>query len=310
VTSRFQHRQLLTLLLLLVVCALAAGGIYWFRVRREARPSDLVAYLPTANASVVYIDVDRLRRSGILGMLAGSKAAEEPDYLQFVRETKFDYRQDLDAVAAALKDGRTYFALRGRFHWNNLKDYAAAQGGSCHNDFCVVPGSRPNRRISLYQLKPDVLAMAISPDDFDAYQVGKNSGTFVLALPVEPVWALIPAGALQSVDQLPTAAKAYVPALKGAEQIVFSIGANPAQQLQLGVHVSCKDAPAATALLKQLEDTTKALRDLFAHQRQKPDPADFSGVLVAGSFRRDERQVYGLWPIPKAFVDAIAGSAP
>jgi hypothetical protein len=29
---------------------------------------------------------------------------------------------------------------------------------------------------------------------------------------------------------------------------------------------------------------------------------------VAGSFRRDERQVYGAWPIPKAFVDAIAGA--
>ncbi len=117
-------------MLVLVACALAAGGIYWFRARREARPSDLVAYLPTTNASVIYMDVDALRRSGILSMVAGSKTVEEPDYLQFVKETKFDYRQDLDAVAAALKNGRTYLALRGRFHWNSLKDYAATQGGS------------------------------------------------------------------------------------------------------------------------------------------------------------------------------------
>jgi hypothetical protein len=306
VNARFQLRQLVVLL---AACLLAAGGIYWFRSRSSARPSDLVAYLPATNASVIYIDVDALRRSGILGMLAGSKTDEEPDYRQFAGETKFDYRQDLDAVAAALKDGRTYFALRGRFHWSNLRDYAERHGGSCHNDFCVLPGSRPNRRISFYLLKRDVMAMAIGPDDFGAYQVTNKSGKLALAAPKEPVWALIPAGALQSMDALPAAAKAYVPALQGAEQIVFSVGANPDRQLQFGVNVTCKDAPAATALVTQFEGTTKALRELLAHQRQKPDPADLSGVLVAGSFRRDERQVYGAWPIPKAFVDAIAGSA-
>jgi hypothetical protein len=306
VNPRFQLRQLVVLL---VVCALAAAGFYWFRLRGSARPSDLIAYLPTADASVVYIDVDALRRSGILGMVAGSNTAEDPEYRQFAGETKFDYRQDLDAVAAALKDGRTYFALRGRFHWNNLREYAERHAGSCHNDFCVLAGSQPNRRISFYLLKRDVMAMAIGPDDFGAYQVTNESGKLALAAPKEPVWALIPAGALQSLNALPAAAKAYVPALQGAEQIVFSIGANPDRQLQLGVNVTCKDAPAATALVTQFQGTTKALRELLARQRQRPDPADLSGVLVAGSFRRDERQVYGAWPIPKAFVDAIAGTA-
>lgn len=301
--------------LLVVVCALAAAA-YWFRARAAAQPADLVAYLPGAGASVIYIDVDALRRSGLLDMLAGSKTAEEPDYLEFVQETKFDYRQDLDAVAAALKDGRIYFALRGRFHWSNLKDYAARQNGSCHSDFCVVQGSQPNRRISFYPLKRDVMAMAIGPDDFGAYQVADQPAKPRLAEPKEPMWAIIPGAllqsgaSLQSMDALPAAAKAYMPALQGADQVVFSIGAARDRQLQLGLHVACKDATAASALLIQFETTTKALRDLLARQRQKPDPADLGGVLVAGSFRRDERQVYGAWPIPKAFVDAIAGSVP
>ncbi len=309
---RFQLRQLVVLL---VACALVAGGVYWFRARRAAPPSDLIAYLPSANASVIYIDVDALRRAGILGMLAGPQTAEEPDYQQFVGETKFDYRQDLDAVAAALKDGRTYFALRGHFHWSNLRDYAERHGGSCHNDFCVVAGSQPNRRISFYLLKSDVMAMAIGPDDFGAYQVKRESGKLALTMPKEPVWALIPSealrgsGALLGMDALPATARAFVPALQGAQQILFSVGTDSAQQLQLGVHVTCKDAPAATALVTQFEATTKALRELLAHQRQKPDPADLSGVLVAGSFRRDERQVYGAWPIPRAFVDAVAANA-
>ena len=292
-----------------MVCLLVAGGVYWLRARRAAPPSDLIAYLPSANASVIYIDVDALRRSGILDMVVGPKTAEEPDYQQFVGETKFDYRQDLDAVAAALKDGRTYFALRGRFHWSNLRDYAGRHGGSCHNNFCVVAGSQPNRRISFYLLKSDVMAMAIGPDDFGAYQVTRESGKLALPMPKEPVWALIPSEALGGMDALPSAARAYVPALQGAERILLSVGTDPAQQLRLGVHVTCKDAPAATALVTQFEATTKALRELLARQPQKPDPADLSGVLVAGSFRRDERQVYGAWPIPRAFVDAVAANA-
>jgi len=295
---------------LLLAAALggAGAGFYWFRARRDAGPSDLVACLPASGASVIYIDVDALRRSGILGSLAGSKAAEEPDYQQFVQETKFDYRQDLDAVAAAVKDGRIYFALRGRFHWKDLKDYAVQQHGSCHNDFCVLAGSQPNRRISFYPLKKDVLAMAVGPDDFGAYQVTRDSGQPRIVKPREPVWAMIPAAALQNMDSLPAAAKAYVPALQGAQQIVFSMGADPARQLQLGVHVTCKDPQAASALLKQFEEITKALRDLFARQHAKPDPADLTSVLIAGTFRREEQQVYGAWPIPKAFVDAIAGA--
>jgi hypothetical protein len=120
---------------------------------------------------------------------------------------------------------------------------------------------------------------------------------------------LIPAAALQGMDSLPVAARAYVPALQGAEQIVFSIGVDSAQQLQLGVQVTCKDTTAASALLTQFDGTTNTLRQALSKANRKPDPADLSGVLVAGTFHRSERQVYGAWPIPRAFVDAIAGAA-
>jgi hypothetical protein len=303
-----QRRRIVALSV--AACAITAAAGYWYHARGAAQAPSLVSYLPTANASLVYIDVDALRRSGILNLFTGSKAVEEADYQQFVNETKFDYRQDLDAIAAAFKDGKVYFALRGRFHWKNLKDYAARQGGSCHGDFCVVAGSQPNRRISFYPLRHDVLAMAISPDDFAAYQVASQSVNVVtLTPPKEPVWAVIPAGALPGMDSLPAAAKAYVPALQGAEQIVFSFGADPASQLQLGVQVTCKDAAAASALLTQFEGATNALRQGLSKDHRKPDPADLSGVLVAGTFHRSERQVYGAWPIPKAFVDAITGGA-
>jgi hypothetical protein len=302
-----QRRQIVALSV--AACAIAGAAGYWYHARGAAPPPNLVSYLPANNASVIYIDVNAMRRSGILNLVAGSKAVEEADYQQFVNETKFDYRQDLDAIAAAFKDGKVYFALRGRFHWKNLKDYAARQGGSCHGDFCVVAGSQPNRRISFYPLKHDVLAMAIGPDDFAAYQVASQSVKLELTPPQEPVWALIPAGVLGKMDSLPAAAKSYIPALQGAEQIIFSIGADSSSQLQLGLQVTCKDATAASALLTQFESTTNALRQVLSKGNRKPDPADLSGVLVAGTFHRTERQVYGAWPIPKAFLDAITGGA-
>lgn len=301
-----QRRQIVAMSV--AACALVGAIAYRYAARHAGTPSQLVADLPITDASVIYVDVAALRRSGILGMVESSKTPEEPDYQQFVRETNFDYRNDLDAVAAALKDGRTYFALRGRFHWKNLSDYAVQHGGSCHNNFCVTPGSQPNRRISFYLLKSDVLALAVGPDDFAAYQVAANSAKVLPVTPLEPVWALIPAAALQSAGALPSAAQAFVPALKGADQIVISMGANSAHQLELALHVTCKDSAQATTLVTQLETITKELRDVAAHQHQKPDPADLGALLVAGNFRRDERQVYGTWPIPKAFVDAVAGS--
>src|ERR1700687_6029266 len=109
-----------------------------------------MAYLPTSNATVVYLDVPTIRRSGLLNMIAGSKAAHELEYQQFVDETLFDYRQDLDAVAAAFKDDQVFFALRGRFHWGSLMAYADRQGGKYHNSFCKMPASQRDRWISFY----------------------------------------------------------------------------------------------------------------------------------------------------------------
>lgn len=309
-----QRRQMVALSVAACVVAGAAG--YWYYARGARQPSDqasdlpanLVSYLPADHASVIYIDVDALRRSGILGQLAGPKTAEDVDYRQFVQATQFDYSRDLDAVAAAIKDGRIYFALRGRFHWSNLASYAMQEGGSCHDNFCVTPGSQPNRRISFYLAKSGVLAMAVGRGDFDAYRVTPKAGQTAVAGPNEPVWAVIPAAALQGTNTLPAAAQALVPALQGADQIVLGIGANANRQLQLSVHVACRDAAGATALLAQLESATKTLRDAAARQHQKPDPSDLTGLLTAGNYRREERQVYGTWPIPKDFMDAIAGN--
>ncbi len=303
---RFQPWQLAVLLAIL--CVAFTAGVRLYRTRGGSNPSELVAYLPVDNAVIVYIDAGAIRRSGILNMIAGSKAAEELEYKQFVDQTMFDYRQDLDAVAVAFREGQVYLAARGSFHWKNLMDYAAQQGGSCHNSFCVVPTSRPSRRISFYPLKPNLMALAISSDDLAAYSVARRPGKLALLPPPQPLWMLVPAPALKATDALPAGTKPYASALQNAEQIVFTVGPD-SDHLQVSLQVICKDVPAAAKMLVDFQNTTDTLRQWIAREHKQPNPADLSGVLVAGIFHRDDRRVYGQWPISRAFVDSVTGEA-
>jgi hypothetical protein len=307
VRLRFQPWLLVSLSAL--GCALLILAVHFFwSPGGVLSPQELVDCLPGANATLVYIDVNAIRRAGILDKFAGPKAAEEIEYRQFVGETKFDYRQDLDAVAAAFKGGQVYLALRGRFHWKNLRDYAARQGGSCHDNFCVLAASQPNRRISFYPLGSNLLAMAISTDDFAAYLVKRQRSQMALPPPNQPLWVVVPAATLQNTDALPADARPYLSALQNAEQIVFSLGPD-ADHFELALHVTCRDAAAASALLANFEGATSTLRKWIGRAHQPATPADLASLLVAGAFRRDDRQVYGQWPIPKAFVDTIAGGS-
>jgi hypothetical protein len=306
VRFRFQPWQLAVLLAIL--CIAFTGGIHLYRTRGGSNPADLVSYLPVDNATIVYIDAEAIRRSGILNMIAGSKATEELEYQQFVDQTMFDYRQDLDAVAVAFKDGQVYLAARGNFHWKNLMDYAIRQGGSCHNSFCIAPSSRPSRRVSFYPLKPNLMALAISSDDSAAYSIARRPGKLALVPPNEPLWMLVPALALKDTDALPAGAKPYASALRNAEQILFTVGPDSGR-LQVSLQVTCRDAVTAAKLLVDFQNATDTLRSWIAREHQQPNPADLTGVLVAGKFRRDDQRVYGEWPIPRALVDSLTGEA-
>jgi hypothetical protein len=302
VRFRFQPWQLAVVLV--IVCAAAVVGIYKYRVRGGSNPASLMSNLPTANATVVYLDVAAIRRSGLLDMIVGSKAAQELEYQTFVDETLFDYRQDLDAVAAAFKDNQVFLALRGRFHWKNLMDYAARQGGSCHNSFCTMPASRPHRYISFYPVHPDLMGMAISQDDFAAHQITQKSGNVAVPPLTQPVWMLVPVNALRDSDALPPGTKPFASALlEGTNEIVFTIGPD-GDHLALALNVLCRDSQAAATLLDSFQKTTDTLRKWLAREHQQANPADWSGLLAAGSFRRENERVFGQWPLSRSFMEA------
>ncbi len=293
--------------LLTAVCAALMFAVYWVRFRSPASPAELTSLLPVKDATVLYIDVDGLRRSGFLNLIAGSKAAEELEYQQFVDQTQFDYKQDLDAVAAAFRKGDSYFALRGRFHWKDLMAYAVQQGGICHNGFCSFAGSTPNRHISFYPIRGNVMGLAISTSADEAAWAIKKGNAPGWTPPAQPVWLVVPAARLNDTESIPEGMRPFASALKGTQEITLSLGPQD-YRFALKFQVTCDTVASASSLLVDLESASNTVRAELAKDR-KSRPGDLAEILAAGAFRRDDRRVHGEWPIERTTLEALFGGA-
>jgi hypothetical protein len=287
-----------------VIAGAVAGSVLWERAR-AVTPAALLARLPLDNALVFYADFDVLRHAGILQLLDGYKAGEDPDYLSFVGQTRFNYKRDLDMVVAAFAPTGKFLLVKGRFDWPSLRAYVASQGGRCRDEICRMAGSAPERRISFFPLRRDLMALAVSPDDSAAVRLNTVAGA-AAETPDGPLWISIPVGMLQSGENLPDGTRNFARSLGQAETVTMTF-APDGKRLAARMKVRCRsDADAAEAAL-QLTRVTALLRDLIAREHQKANPADLSGVLTEGSFRSAGRQVFGYWPIEWSFVDNMLG---
>jgi len=245
-----------------------------------------------------------LRRSGTLELLAGSKAAEEPDYRKFVDDTGFDYRTDLDAVAVSFVNNSVYATLRGRFRWKQLTAYAESQGGECHYSVCTMLGSTAERNISFYPLKSDVLALAVATDPRAVTSIGAG-GKLQTSVPRDPFWISVPAATFERLDSFPAGTRAFLSPLANAQKVIFAAGPQ-GDRLQLRLEVACATPEAAAELVKQFSGVTGLLKSMIEREHMTPNPRDLSGVLVAGTFEQRQSTVIGTWPVEPGFVEALA----
>ena len=293
----------ITLLLLGAACAAILAGVALYRTHATS-PAALFSRLPSEGAVIVSIDFQALRRAGALGILGGTKVSQEPDYRAFVDQTSFDYVNDLDSALVSFHNTGTYFLLRGRFDWKALEEYAAHQGGNCHNTFCQVAGSMPDRKISFFPLRSDVMALAVSDNGYAADELQAVKPVQGGAIPADPVWALIPVAALKEHAGLPPAAQALLRVLGGAQSVLVAAGPD-GKRMVVRLEATCGSAAQAAALTTELRDITAHLRDALA----TPDPADLGGVLAAGAFEQKDKQVLGRWPVERAFLESLAGGS-
>ncbi len=275
------------------------GGFRFQSSRSFFEPRRLLSRFPAEDALALSIDVTSLRRAGLLE----SKAATEPDYRQFVNGTGFDYRRDLDSLAASFSQNGSYFIARGHFHWDKLRDYTIRQGGSCYRDFCRVTGSRPERHISFLPLRDDAIALAVSTDDFAATRLTKTGPPITAPVPDSPVWISVPGAALRRQNSLPPGMHLMLSALISAERIVITFG--PAgNAMEARMEATCRTADDAKNVAGQLRSVTALLKEAAARDKEPADD-EITALLTAGSFDQHDRRVNGQWPVRRTLLDAL-----
>jgi hypothetical protein len=293
------------------VVLLCIGAVWtadWYRSRSVASPDALLARLPSKDAIILAIDFAALRRARLIEMLASSKNPEEPEYQQFVAKTEFNYKDDLDLALASFTPKGKFFLLKGRFDWKALRSYVRESKGDCYNTLCKMIGSVPERKISFFPLRPEVLALAVSTDSDAAFHLYQTPPTKRLVqVPNEPLWLSFPGSALKQAGTLPTGTQIFARSLEDADDVLLSIGPE-GKDFQAKLAVNCRTEKDATLLAAELERRTNLLRSMIEREHRTPNPRDLSGVLTAGTFSHTGQKVSGHWPISHDLVqDALTG---
>ncbi len=304
-----KRRGLLWLLLIVVVavCGTALWIAAHWRARSVSSIANLMRRVPSGDAVVLYADFQAMRQSGVLDLLVGSRINVEPEYKTFVEQTGFDYRRDLGFALVAFQPKATYLLLQGTFNWKSLNTYARGHGGTCRNTLCRMPGSTLDRNISFFPLRSDIMALAVSPDEWAAANMQQEAGPVSMAIPAKPVWLYVPGSRLQNPERLPSGTQLFAKAMQAAENVLFTMGPQ-GDRLEVAMEVSCRSPHDAEVLQNQLEGITSVLKAIIASEKQKPNPQDLSGVLTAGAFSRQDKRVIGRWPLDRAFLESLAGT--
>jgi hypothetical protein len=297
------------------LCVAITGLVVWWRYEAKRDLAELMLHLPADASALVYIDFDALRQSGVLDMLAGSPVNAEPEYAEFIQKSGFDYRNDLEFALVSVHANERYLLLRGRFDWPRLTSYAQANGGTCHNSFCRVPGSVPERWISFFPMSRRVMAMGIGKDDWAAATLKRQQQQKLpFSLPERPAWLRLQAPALQQAEAFPTGTQLFAKAMQDAEVAVISFG--PAEAVLGGasqqqeafdarLEVVTRSSGDAKLLAAQFREVTSVLAKILSRQDPEPPRSELATVLTGGVFEQRENLVQGRWPVPREFLEAL-----
>lgn len=303
----YKKRAALLIITIASLCGLAVWGVARFRYHSLRTTADWLQRLPSQDSVVFYIDFAALRKGGVLQMLAGSKVAEEPEYKVFVMKTEFDYTRDLDAVLACFTPRAKYLVVKGRFDWSSLESYAREQGGDCRDAVCRMSGSTPERKISFFPLRPDLMGLAVGPNDSAALDLQSTAARRRgLELPDAPLWISIPPALMKTGSDMPPGTRMFAHTMEDADDV--SIAMAPAgNRFEARLTVQCRSERQAAALAAQLQGITAMLHEMIAREHQTPNPRDLSGVLTSGTFNHLGTRVLGSWPLEKGFVEGLLG---
>jgi len=284
---------------LIILIAVAFAHDQW-KKHEFFRPELLFSRFPAEEASALNIDVAALRKAGLL---ANSKEPLELEYKSFVDGTGFDYRRDLDSLAASFSKTGNYFIAGGRFDFDKIRAYAAREGGSCFESLCRMQGSQPDRHISFLPLRGDALALAVAPDDLAASRLAKTGTTISQHLPDSPVWFSVPGALLRRPGSAPPGIRLMLSALTTADRVLITV-VPTGSGIEAHLETNCHTPDEAKLLASQLRSTVAGLKDEMPRDQEIRDD-DLAKTLAAGIFEQSGVRVTGRWPISKGLIDSL-----
>ena len=304
---KFKPQPWQLILVIAAVCALSIGGIVWYH-STTLTPEALLKRMPGSDALVVWVDFAALRRAGFLQLLAGAKSAEDPEYQSFVYATRFDYMNDLDSALVAFpRNGASYFLVSGRFDWKSLRAFVTREHGQCINSLCRVVGSTPDRHISFLPLRRDLMAMAVSTDQYAVVDLAVPRPAPYPAMPQGLVWLRFPGSLPKSVGNLPDGAASFARIIENSPTVTISFVPDGGR-LSAKLEILCRSPQEAIDLASQFAAVTEMARSLFAREHKTPSAGDFSGIVTSGVFRTEGSRLLGAWPIERTFVQNLLGT--
>jgi hypothetical protein len=278
-----------------------------YRYRFVHTNSDLIGLLPRTDGTLFFADISKLRTAGYLRYLAGSSPAQEKDYAEFLRETGFDWRNDIDALAGTIDARELLAVVRGRVHAGKIRQYEKAHGGDCASEVCSLPASTPGRWLSFVEVQPDVIALAVSADKTAAHQLQREGPSQTRVLSDAPVWLKPSPALLSNPAQLPVALRIFAIALQSADSAVVSLrSANDSgAAFEIEMNAWFPNQSAADSARAQLELNTKMLKLEFIREHKQAAPGDLASLLISGSFRSNAKELIASWPVQPELLQAL-----
>jgi hypothetical protein len=148
-------------LLRLTVALAVLGGVAFLAYRHWAAQNEnlhdnVLAHMPADASAVIFLDFAELRQAPFFAELISwvPKPQVDPEYLQFVQATGFDYERDLDRVAIAVtkREKQTFFfaVAQGRFDRKKIEAYSSRTGHCAalrDQESCCLSTSEDGRKI-------------------------------------------------------------------------------------------------------------------------------------------------------------------
>src|ERR1039457_779461 len=118
----------------------------------------------------------------------------------------------------------------------------------------------PERRISYFPVRSNLMALAVSTDDSAAQRLNSAAPGPEPQVPDAPVWLSIPTSVLKSGDSLPDGTRMFARGMERAETVTLAFTPD-GQGLAARLDVRCRNQQDAADMASQLTRTTSLLRE-------------------------------------------------